>query len=81
MRRSCRTQTVTRLVNVALQLDAAANCTLAARGPGVDQRIDLGKVEPGESVHDCMLPDSRQSGTLGMTLQCDGLITHQLEVA
>ena len=68
-----------RLVTVTLELGAAANCTLIAKGPGIDQRIDLGKVPPGESVHDCMLPDSRQSGTLGMALECDGSAAHQLE--
>ena len=30
-----------RLVTVTLGLGAAASCTLIARGPGIDQRIDL----------------------------------------
>lgn len=69
-----------RLVRFCVELDGPADCSLAVKGPGIDETISLGTAAAGETSHRCFLPDSRKIGTLDVGLQRGDSIVHSLEV-
>ena len=68
-----------RVVRVTTELDSACRCTLVARGPEIDETVDLGETPAGTTEHECMLPDSRKSGILNLGLTCDGRAAYLME--